>query len=249
MRAFRATPQAPSLSRRGLMDLVGLGALAGAGALAGCAGTQAAAVGDAAAKLDPLPPASPNPEDPFGVDCTITMDTIDDWLNRPDVVYRDLRLLRDPASYEEIGGSATLDFMLEGFTMIPYPYIGTLQQLPVAGAYTGPTLFDVVWNADGTIASATANYEQSRRIVEELFPPHKPLFLMCGGAGYAHMMQTLLIYLGWDPQLVYNVGGAWSYTGYHLIELTHHNADGSLSFFTWRAPTVPIEFAAYTPVA
>lgn len=231
------------LTRRTWLVVAALGAWAAAG-MTGCAESEA----DAEAPTE-LPPAEVDPDDPFQIDLHITMDTIDNWLNRPEVAYRDLRMFRDPAYYEEIGGSATLDFTLQGFKVIPYPYIGTLQELPVKGAYTGPTLFSIEWDENGEILSATANYEQSQPIIEELFPKDQPLFLMCGGAGYANMMRHLLIYLGWDPTLVYNIGGAWGYTGYNLIELTHTRADGTVEFYNWRADTAAIEFDEYTPVA
>ncbi len=243
------------MTRRAAAGLAGTGLLAAcACTLAGCsdspdATTAQAEAPAAEAGLPELPKADPDPEDQFQVDRNINMNTIDDWLGRPDVAYRDMRMLRDPAYYEEIGGSATLDYMLEGFKAIPYPYIGTLQQLPVQGAYTGPTLFDVEWDEGGEVVSATPNYEQSQLILDEVFPKDRPVFLMCGGAGYANMTRRLLIHLGWDPDLLYNVGGAWSYTGYNLIELTHRNPDGTMEFFSWRADTVPIQFDEFTPVS
>lgn len=235
-----------ALSRRDFAEIAGIGALAAVGALAGPRAAWASSVASDA--LPELPKPAPSENDQFQVDKNINMKTIDSWLGRPDVVYRDMRMLRDPASYEEIGGSATLDYMLEGFKAIPYPYIGTLQELPVQGAYTGPTLFDVMWDDDGEVVLATPRFKQSQLIVEEVFPKDRPIFLMCGGAGYANMMRRLLIHLGWNPQLLYNVGGAWSYTGYRLVELVHKNPDGTVEFFSWRADTVSITFDEYTPL-
>ena len=40
----------------------------------------------------------------FGIDKNINESNIDNYLNRTDIVYRDVRMLKDPANYEEIGG-------------------------------------------------------------------------------------------------------------------------------------------------
>ncbi|MBR4393731.1 MAG: hypothetical protein IKT07_06850, partial [Oscillospiraceae bacterium] len=68
--------------------------------------------------------------------------------------------------------------------------------LPVEGAYSEETLFTLTWNEDGSIASATPNYEESMLVLEDLFPKDEAIFLMCGGGGYAGMTKSLLIFLG-----------------------------------------------------
>ena len=142
------------------------------GSLAGCG---------AESNLGPLPAPAPIPEDPFGIDQNINMETIDDYLGREDVAYRDVRMLFDPADYGAIGGEADLTRTIAGFKITPYPYIATLSALPVDGAYTGHTLYDLAWNEDGSVASATPNYEESSMILEELFTKDKAIFLMTGG--------------------------------------------------------------------
>ena len=129
----------------------------------------------------------------FGVDKNINILTIDKYLGREDTVYRDMRMLFDPADYAAIGGDADLSFTIKGFKVVPYPFIGTLQALPVDGAYTGETLFTVEWNEDGTVKTAAPNYKESMLCLEELFPKDKNIFLICGGGGYAGMMKNLLI--------------------------------------------------------
>lgn len=179
------------------------------------------------------------------------METIDSYLGRADVACRDMRMVGDPVAYEDIGGSSLLDFVLEGFKLVPFPYIGTLQALPVDGAYEGPRLFDVEWADDGTVAEATPRYEESQLIVEDLFPKDRPVIVMCGGGGCAGMMRQLLINLGWDPQLVYNAGGAWSYTGYRAVPLVRYDEDDDDQprFCLWRADVATIDFDQYRPLA
>ena len=222
------------------------------GLAAGCfAAFSAAQVAFASeTELAPIPPASPDPESPFGIDLNVNMETIDDYIGCADITFRDMRLIKDPADYADIGGSALLDFMLEGFKLVPFPYIGTLQELPVEGAYEGPVLFDIEWADDGTVAKAEPRYEESQLILEELFPKDRPLFLMCGAGGYAGMTRQLLIHLGWDPELVYNIGGAWEYTGYKAVPVVEYGEDGEdPRFYPWRADIATIDFDQYQPRA
>ena len=145
-----------------------------------------------------LPPPQEDAGSQFGVDININMDTIDDYLGREDVAYRDVRMLFDHADYGAIGGEADLSRTIQGFRVVPYPYLATLAALPVSGAYQGDTLFTVEWNDDGTIASVRENYQESMLVLEDLFPRDKAIFLMCGGGGYAGMMKALLLELGWE---------------------------------------------------
>ncbi len=188
--------------------------------------------------------ADPDLDSQFGVDRNINIDTIDNWLGRDDVVYRDVRMLFDPADYAAIGGDADLTLTIEGFKIVPYPYIATLQTLPVSGAYSGDCLFEVTWGDDGSVVSAEPNYEESLMIFEELFPKDKAIFLMCGGGGYSGMMKSLLIFLGWDASKLYNIGANWSYKGEHSLELIIYpeDADGDKIYATWRADYAYIDF-------
>lgn len=190
--------------------------------------------------LAALPEARPNPDNDFLIDENINMVTIDDYLGRSDVAYRDMRMVHDPADYAAIGGDSELSLVIKGFRVVPYPYIGTLQELPVAGAYDGERLFDVVWSGV-EVASATPRYGESSLILEELFPRDRAIFLMCGGAGYAFMMRQLLVFLGWNPELLYNIGGAWDYTGYHSVELAS-TENGNTTYHLWRADIANLDF-------
>ena len=195
-----------------------------------------------------LPDANPDPENMFGVDMYVNMETIDYYikegaLERSGAVCLDMRLVDDPAHYEAIGGNSKLSMMLEGFTLLPYPYIGTLQELPVDGAYTGDRLFDVEWDASGEIVSATPRYAQSEDVLEDLIPKGVPVLLMCGGGGYAGMMRKLLIYLGWAPEMVINIGGMWEYAGDYAVQLISYADPENPEYFLWRAKMPIIDFA------
>lgn len=200
--------------------------------------------------VKPLPAPQTDENSQFGVDKNINMDTIDQYLSREDVAYRDVRMLFDPANYAAIGGEADLTRTITGFKIVPYPYLATLSQLPVEGAYSGSCLFNVVWTEDGKVESAQANYIESVQIMEELFPKDKAIFLMCGGGGYAQMTKELLIYLGWDEALLYNIGANWTYTGKNALELIIYpeDADGQKTYATWRADYAYIVFDKLQPI-
>lgn len=256
-------------SRRTFLGAVVVGS---AGLLAGCASTPAKEEGvkapaspdansksdsssaaDSAANVDAenslptLPPADPDMENQFQVDKNINIETVDDWLGRPDVAYRDMRMIHDPADYAAIGGDSDLSITVEGFHITPFPYIGTLQELPVEGAYDGPRLFDIEWDG-ANVAVATPRFQESMRIIEEVFPKDKAIFIMCGGAGYAFMMRQLLVYLGWDPSKLYNLGGAWDYTGYHPVIIVEHEGSQT-DYMLWRADIVDFGLEYLHPVA
>jgi len=205
--------------------------------LAGCASIKSA-------ELPPLPLPEPDIDSFFGIDKNINIDTIDDYLGRDDVEYIDMRMLFDPADFAAIGGDPDLTSTIKGFRIVPYPFVATLEILPVSGGYEGPCLYTLTWTERGAIASATPNYAESEMIVSELFPKDKMIFLMCGGGGYSSMMKSLLIYLGWDKDLLYVMGKHWEYSGNNSVELIIHpdGPDGDATYAIWRADYAFIDF-------
>lgn len=180
----------------------------------------------------------------LGIDKNINEATIDEYLNREDSVYRDMRMLEDPGNYEAIGGDRYLSGYIEGFEVIPLPYIIPVKGLPneVGDTYTGTTLF---YDDNGTYV---ANYEESMKIIEEIFPKDKVIFLMCGGGGYAGMTKNFLVSLGWDADRIYNVGGYWYYKGNHSITVKKE-VDGVVTYDFDKVPYHNIEFDKLTKSA
>ena len=176
----------------------------------------------------PAPEVTEGVRGEFGIDKNINEETIDNYLNREDSVYRDMRMLKDPGNYEAIGGDAYLSGFVKGFEVVPLPE-------EVGDTYKGKTLFT---EKDGEY---TANYEESMDILEYLFPKNKNIFLMCGGGGYAGMTKTMLVKLGWDENKIYNVGGYWYYEGKNNVEVkTTKYGDTSYDF--WKIPYHDIDF-------
>lgn len=175
----------------------------------------------------------------FGIDKNINEDTIDQYLGRTDSVYRDMRMLKDPGNYEAIGGDSYLSGFVDGFEIVPYPYIVNVSELPpeVGTTYTGTTLF-----TDNGAGNYHANYEESLQILEDLFPKDKYIFLMCGGGGYAGSMKNLLVSLGWDADKIYNVGGHWYYDGQNNIAVKN-TKDGKTTYDFWKVPYHDIDFS------
>lgn len=140
---------------------------------------------------------------------------IDDFLYRNDSAYYDVRMLIDPADFSKIGGSRYLTGIVDGFEVLPYPYLATVQNLPkeVGEGYQGPSLFSI-----DKKGKYIPNYEESLEILEHYFPKDKHIFLMCGAGGYAGDTEKLLVSQGWNSQLIHNVGGYWYYNGKHKVE-------------------------------
>ena len=163
----------------------------------------------------PKPELSEGLRGTFGIDKNINETTIDNYLNRSDSVYRDMRMLKDPGNYEAIGGDSYLSGFIKGFEVVPYPYIVNVTGLPeeVGKTYEGKTLFTL---KDGKYI---ANYNESLSILEYLFPKEKNIFLMCGAGGYAGSTKEMLVALGWDENKIYNIGGYWYYNGNNNVEV------------------------------
>ncbi len=191
----------------------------------------------------PAPEVSEGQRGELGIDKNVNEETIDQYLGRKNAVYRDMRLLIDPADYEAIGGDAYLSGMVDGFEVVPLPYLVNVTGLPaeVGETYKGDTLFTV--DAD---SNYTANYKESMAVLEALFPKDKEIFLMCGGGGYAGMTKAMLVALGWDGSKIYNVGGYWFYNGENNVEIKRVNEAGETVYDFYKIPYHDIDFSALT---
>ena len=180
----------------------------------------------------------------YGIDKNINEKTIDNYLNRSDTVYRDVRMLEDSATWENKGGDRYLSGYIKGFEVIPSvylcgfteEYIKQKEKENVYGLYTGRTLFTLM--DDG---SYKANYKESLSILEAIFPRDKNIFIMCGAGGYAGEVKQLLISLGWDKDKVRDVGGYWYYEGKNSIQVKE-TIDGQDYYNFSKVPYYNIDF-------
>ena len=193
----------------------------------------------------PLPKVTGGERGMLGIDKNINEKSIDQYLNREDSVYRDMRMLKDPGNYEAIGGDSYLSGFIKGFEVVPYPYLTQVKGLPdaVGESYTGPTLF--TQQEDGTYV---ANYKESMDYLEYYFPKDKYIFLICGGGGYAGMTKNLLVSLGWDETKIYNVGGYWYYNGNNNVKVKNGEGD-SATYDFWKVVYHLIDFNLLTEVS
>ena len=187
----------------------------------------------------PKPEISEGLRGELGIDKNINEKTIDKYLKREDSVYRDVRMLDDPGNYEAIDGDSKLSGFIEGFEVIPLPYIIPVSGLPeaVGNTYIGDTLFNIDENG-----KYVANYKESMEILEYVFPKDKNIFLMCGGGGYAGMMKKLLVSLGWDENKIYNTGGYWYYEGKNNVQVKK-TINGEDSYDFWKVLYHDIDFS------
>ena len=198
-------------------------------------------------KIDalPTPEVAEGERGALGIDANVNEFTIDQYLGRSDSVYRDVRMLEDPGNYAAIDGDSMLSGFVDGFEVVPYPYLVNVEGLPeaVGQTYTGPTLFT------HTSDTYTPNYAESMDILEALFPKDKTIFLMCGGGGYSGMLKNMLVSLGWDANQIYDVGGYWFYEGDHNVEVKRTTDSGEVVYDFYKVPYHNIDFSTLTEVA
>ncbi|MDD2505063.1 MAG: rhodanese-like domain-containing protein [Bacilli bacterium] len=192
----------------------------------------------------PAPELAEGVRGAYGIDKNIDDQSIDNYLDREDTVYIDLRMLDDPASWENKGGERELTGFIKGFKVIPYPFLAGFSQEyrdqktdeNVDGLYDGPSLFQL--SSDGIY---TANYKESMDILEFVFPKDKNIFLICGAGGYARIAKEMLVELGWDKNKIYNLGGYWFYEGKNNIPVKN-TKHGDISYDFWKVMYYNIDF-------
>ena len=191
----------------------------------------------------PAPELEEGQRGELGIDKNVNEKTIDKYLNRSDAVYRDVRMLKDPGNYEAIGGDSYLSGFVRGFELVPLPYLVNVKGLPpeVGETYAGKTLFRQHSNG-----SYTANYQESMAILESLFPKDKVIFLMCGGGGYSGMLKNMLVELGWNGSMIYDVGGYWFYEGENNVPVKRVLEDGTAVYDFYKVPVHEISFDGLT---
>ena len=199
----------------------------------------------------PTPEAASGVRGELGIDANINEANIDEYLGRADTVYRDVRMLEDPANWGALeDGDRFLSGYVRGFEVIPLPFLVSFtdaycEQLAGQGVtdlYAGGSLYTL--DADGNYVT---NFAESLDILEAIFPKDKNIFLMCGGGGYAGMTKDLLVALGWDESKIYNVGGYWYYDGANNVEVKTER-DGKTVYDFAKVPYYDIDFDILTEV-
>lgn len=61
------------------------------------------------------------------------------------------------------------------------------------------------------------------------------------------MTKALLTHLGWDENLLYNVGGQWDYEGPHLEQIISYADPDNPEYYLWRLDMPTIDFDLLHP--
>lgn len=128
----------------------------------------------------------------------INTKNIDEYMFRDDVQYVDLRNSE----------SILNDGYIAGFEFIPYYSI-------IASFSEHDALFQMKSTKDsdgktihaGQVGGFIAQYEESEKMIENLFSKEKYIFLISVGGSESAYLINLLIQLGYNGELLYNVGG------------------------------------------
>ncbi|ABR50774.1 Rhodanese domain protein [Alkaliphilus metalliredigens QYMF] len=133
-------------------------------------------------------------ENVFSADCSsINVENLDQYLNRSDVVYIDLRDYDDYAKKH-----------FKNFEVIPY-----FALMFNAEAHSDETKVQLY---GGVPTDPIAAYDQSDAILNEIFPKDKTIFIMCQSGARVAWMMEILEAKGYDMSKIYNVGGLGQYT-------------------------------------
>lgn len=136
----------------------------------------------------PCTPAS------FGPTCSaIDNSNLLEYINRPDVLYIDLRDFSDYMKKH-----------FRNFEVVPF-----FALIFNAEAHTNAELPQLY---GGSPDAPVPVYEESDDLLSALFPKDKTLFLFCQSGGRVGMMMNILAARGWDMSKIYNIGGMAQYT-------------------------------------
>lgn len=158
---------------------------------------------------------------------------LDDYLFRDDVQYIDVRNSK----------GALQEGYIAGFKFVPYYSI-------IASFNEGECLYKMqsVENSDGSLSYAgqvggfVAQYEESEDIIKSMFSEEKYIFIVSQSGVESAYLINLLIQLGYDGNLLYNVGGVGGSSGlvgydeiegnkYFVKGIGDYGADVSYDFF------------------
>lgn len=135
-----------------------------------------------------------NAEAPYAsTNSSITVENLDEYMNRSDVLYIDIRDYSDYAAKH-----------FKNFEVVPYfGYVFN------AEAHTDSNMIQLF---GGTPEEPVAVYEESESVLSALFPKDKTLFIMCEKGGRVTQLMQILDAHDYDMSKIYNIGGMGQYT-------------------------------------
>ena len=124
-------------------------------------------------------------ENNYSVACSmIAAENLIDFLDRDNVAYIDIR------NYDE-----AQEKRLKGFSVVPF------LDLIYSAENDGQHLYT------GSINQPIAVFENSDELLHKLIPLDQPVFLLCKSGRRVSQLMMLLESLGYNMDLIYNVGG------------------------------------------
>lgn len=166
-------------------------------------------------------PSKENKFDRAAASSPINSYNLDKYLFREDVQYIDLR--SSEMIFEE--------GYVAGFEFIPfYSFIASFKSDKTL--YKMQNTNDAEGNriSAGQVGGFIAQYEQSESIIKSLVSRDKYIFLISQGGSESSYFINLLIQLGYNPSLLYNVGGVSNSEGiasYKSIETNKYFVSGT----------------------
>lgn len=149
----------------------------------------------------------------------INSHNLDNYMFRDDVQYVDLR-----SSYMVLE-----EGYVAGFEFIPYYNI-------IASFSEGQALYQMVAKdgiGAGQVGGFEAQFEESESIIKRMFAKNKYIFFISQGGSESSYMINLLLQLGYDGNLLYNVGGVSNSEGiesYKSISTNKYYVEGNGGF-------------------
>ena len=132
-------------------------------------------------------------EDNSALTSPINSTNLDEYMNRSDVQYVDLRSSRMVLEEGYVAGFSFLPFYN---VIASFSGEGTLYKMAKVGN-----------SKAGSVGGFLALYEESDDIIKSLFEEDKYIFLISQAGSESAYLINLLIQLGYDGNLLYNVGG------------------------------------------
>lgn len=130
-------------------------------------------------------------------DSSVTTLNLDEFMFRSDVMYVDLRYTYNIVSNGHVAGFRFFSY---------YEFIAH---------YNNPKTLYKMNGTGGMTGSFTPNFLESEKIINSIFPKNMIIFAISESGDVSTYFFRLLHQLGYDPSLLYNVGGFDNNAGFH----------------------------------
>lgn len=158
-------------------------------------------------------PEKTDPKSTSMIDSPIQPQNLDSYMFIEDAFYVDTRSLNQIRDEGYVAGFHWIPFYEFVASLTGSTTLYTMNQFPPKDGQERIFL--------GDSGSFTQNYEESNRIIERIFPKNKPILVISTAGVEATYLLNLLVQLGYDASLLYNVGpfsnSVGSITAYRLL--------------------------------